>query len=358
MWAVPDPERWKRALRGSHTATIRMELWADGTILSEAAPFEGGSVTDEWVTGARRSLSTSIFLNRSWRRWLDNYSGLELRPYRGVRFSRHSLVECPMGRFPMRQPDIGRNTEAISVQCDDYFQRATASKFGGPTMSPGGRITLAIAQLLTQAGLPDARITATSTRSAAPVLLDGNERDQAVADLARSIAAEVYLDREGVPRIANARTIGAPTVDLGRLGYLIKLDISKVYNVVSVRSSASDVDFGTVTAAITWPEHPAHPYRLGSKKYPEYRVLNYASPLLLDAAQGIDAARTILARRAGQARTVQYSDIPDPSTDAGDTATGTTKDGREVAQIQTVVTPLTVQEMQVITTVSTQIEED
>ncbi len=360
MWQVADPEKWARAHAGSHTSTCRVELWSGSKMLSESAPVIDGAVTDDWViAGVRRSLTMTVPPTPAWLRWLTQDS-LEVRPYLGVRYSRILTDECPMGRYPLTQPERTMPAGPIPISVNDYSDWIEGADFvDTPVPRPAGKITDAIRWLVRGAGLPDPVNISTATERSGKVLLDQTRMD-AVAEAAKSVAVDVYMDRRGVPTIADSLTLDDPTSEIlvgdggTAVGVAVKPDPSKVYNVISVKSSATGVDFPAQVARITWEGHPAHPYRLGSRARPRERVFHYSSPLVTTPAQAMRAAQSILARKSAPARTTVYQSFPDPSRDAGDSAWGSTMTGSEVVQIDQVVHPFR-PAPSTITTVSTQL---
>lgn len=361
MWQVEDKERWDRAHGSSRVATCRVELWADGRLLTDSAPIDDGSVTDDWaITGVRRSLSLTVAPTRKWLAWLDN-DGLEVRPFLGNRFSRSLTMECPMGRFPLTPPEISRPLGPIQIHANDYYQWIDDADFQDkPVPRPAGYVTDAISWLVRGAGLPTPLNLSTSTEKSGRVTLD-QTRLQAVEDAAKSISGEVYVDRLGQVVIADARELDDPTSEIlttNAVGLSIKPDPMQVYNVVSVKSGAEGMqDVPARVARIDWEGHPAHPYRLGTPGRPRIRVLHYSSDLLTSVAQMDRAASTLLARKSAAARTTVYEAFPDPSRDAGDSIVGATITGAEVTQIASVTHPLRLSDgaTQQVTTVSTQL---
>lgn len=335
-----DPARWARAIRTHQQVRNRVEVWRAGTRLSSAAPFSTGEVTDQRVVaGQRRSLTLTV--PESWQRWFDD-GFIELRVFSGLRLSRGLVVECPLGRFPVLRPKRVWPAQDITINAVDYWQRVVNNNFGGPVMSPGGRIVNQAAQLMLEAGVGWPEITATNTSSAEAVLLEGT-RTEAVAGFMESTSAEAWIDREGVARIVDSQIIGVPTsaTDGNTESSALEPDWEKVYNQVAVRSSAQDVDFGTVTATIGYDAHPASPRKLGY-----VRTYNYSSPLLMNSDQGKAAASTLLQRVSALSQVYTYTCIPDPTRDAGDTI-----EGKTVSMIDTITHPLSLDGRQVITTV-------
>lgn len=340
-----DYDRFQRIIAGPHEATRRIEVWSDTECLTDSAPILDGEVIHDLVAaGVTRTLSLTAAPSRAWLRWLD-YGSLWIRVYRGVK-NRGRVMECPLGTFPLDPPEMTIPRSAIRLDAQDYSSYIDGADFTDkPVPQPAGRVVDAIAWLITGAGLPAPLITATSTGRSGEVLLDGT-RAEAVADGAQATSTEVYADRMGDMRIADARVLG-PATSVLRTGtggmvksVAIKPDMSKVINLVSVKSSAQGVEFPAQTAQITWTGHPAHPYRLGSPSRPKYKVLNWSSPLIDSPEAAVKAAQTLLARRSGAAVTRVYLAFPDPTKDAGDSSLGDTESGPIVQQIGQVTHPL------------------
>jgi hypothetical protein len=221
-------------------------------------------------------------------------------------------------------------------------------------MSPAGSAVEAISSLIRGARFGLAPDVLTSDYSDAPrILLDGKRQD-AITDLARARSFEVYFSRDGRCVIDDARQLVPSTSHAvggnGGTAASIRVDPdwSRVYNVVTCSSSASNVHFGPVEAAITWLRHPAHPDQLGA-----YRVFKHSSPNYRTRAQAQKAAATILRRVSGRAESYTYQVIPDPTRDAGDSIRGAISKGWRRWQIQSVTTPLQPGDLSTVVTVNT-----
>lgn len=363
MRDVIDNERFARALHGSHTVSSRIEVWADGTLLTESAPFIDGEVSDEWVTGIRRQLTLSVPPTRQWFKMLENFT-LEIRPYRGIIHAPGYRQEVPLGRFPVTPPSMGRPLDKIQFSAQDYYSRVVDADFTEAVMSPTVLVLDLIRWLFLGAGLPEPVVQTGGREIEVQILLERTRHD-ALVDAARRIQVEAFIDREGMPVIRDAVGITDPVADLltGKGGtvkkFTYKPDWSKVYNMVTVKSTYKDGPDAPQTASIGNPGHPASPQRMGGS-VPKYRVFKYSSKLVDSAAAGFELAEALLAKVSAAATTMEYECIPDPRLDAGDTVLGATMAGPAVAQIQSITTPLRADESQTITTVNTQpdVEDD
>jgi hypothetical protein len=350
---VDDPVRLARAVVAAHRVTSRVEVWSEGQQLAESASFEDWSVSHDWVVaGISRHLDLTVMPSRDWLRWFD-YPNLEVRPFRGVRYSGSASVECPLGVFPVLPPEMARPVSPIKVTVDDYYQRVVTADFSYPVMSADGRVVDTLVGLLAGAGLPGAQVTALAQQTSPATLLDKTRHD-AVVLFSKAANVETIIDRRGVPIVQDARVLGDPTSEIltgageAAVGVGVKPDWSRVFNMVSVTTSAQGVTFDPQLAAITNPDHPAHPSRIG------FRVKKYSSPLLMDPDAAAAAAWSILARVSAAARSYTYSCFPNPTIDAGDSVLGATMTGSEVSQVLNVTTPGTAKGgAQTITTVNT-----
>lgn len=358
MWwnTDDDYDRFSRALGRSHQVSTRIEVWSTTGMLADAAMWIDGSVTDEWVTGMRRTMSLTVPPTRRWMGWFANEARLEIRPFRGIRFSPALTIECPMGRFPVLPPERAVPAEEIKINAHDYWDFVKFSDFVGAAGSATGLIVDQLARLIRDARLPEP-IVATADRTTTPGVIFERTRHDAIEELATAIAAECYIDRLGRPVIAPLRLQTDATSEAltgsGNTVTGIQVDPNwdDVYNVVTAASTANDVDFPTQAAYIEWIDHPAHPNQVGWLK-----TLKITSPTLRDADQALDAARAKLVKVCAPASTVTYKCVPDPRRDASDSILGTTLDRDSVTtQIQKVTTPFKAGDDQTVETVTTRL---
>ena len=354
MFQTVDDDRFTGRLRGGKV-TCRVEVWSAGQPIEDDAPFVSGLVTDTWVmAGVRRNLSLTVAPSVDWLKWLE-LPLLELRPFRGIEFRAGDVSECPLGRFPVEPPERSLPAATLSIPQDDYYQRITDAKFSFPVQTSTQPVVSAIISLFYNsgsvfAGLRDPVNLSTTRGVAAGVLLERTRHD-AIVDYAKSFGLEVFVDRNGVPTIADAQVLGAPVVDLTAVAekVTVKPDSSKVFNQVAVTSSAQGVEF-PAQVAVVGADSPAAQWRIGAK------VLLYSSPVITTQAAALAAAKTILGKVSGAALTYTYVCAPDPRLDAGDSVMGPSPTGDTVVnQIAAVTHPLTVDGRQQVTTVSTQV---
>ena len=97
MWAVSDT--FGPALRQAHTVVVRVDAYLDEQLLAGDLAITGGTVTVHGGTGVRRTLSVTLADVTLWDT-LD-VMGVELRPYRGIRYPNGSTELVPLGRFSL-----------------------------------------------------------------------------------------------------------------------------------------------------------------------------------------------------------------------------------------------------------------
>lgn len=367
-WDTPeDPDRFGRAVRTTHTSTARVEVWSAGVPVAESAPFLDGSVTDEWVTGSRRSLTLTVPATRAWLRWLDIQAtpALELRVFRGIRFSRALTVECPMGVFPVLPPDQPiPGGPPIQITASDSWIKVGYGDFTTPELPPTRVATDIIRALIMGAGLPEptmllsspAIFATTSVDSSAPPIIQlyAGTRKQALEDAVAAAAGEAYIARDGTPMVTPVRQLEAATSEAvistgSAFGATVATDWSKVYNVVAARSTATDVSFPPQLAYVISTDHPAHPNNTGwTRTY----ALKSADLRTAEAASA--AAWAMLPKVAGPAQKITYRCNPDPRRDAGDSILGDTADGPRTNQIHSLDTPLR-KGLQMVTVMNTRL---
>ena len=348
MWRAEDPDRFAAAISRGGIVRNRVELWSAGEFVARV-PFSDGSVKDDWVTGIRRSLSLTVPSSRQWWQWME-LPRLELRPFRGVRYSKAEVEDCPMGRFPFLPPERSKpEGKDVTVAANDYWEWVSFADFPGAAGSSDGPVLDALSRLIRDAGLPQP-ILAASLNPFAPGVLFTGTRQQAVSDLASSVGVECYIDREGTPKIVDAPALGASVATLQARSVTVKPHWDKVYNLVSASSSAQGVSFDPIWVSLDWSGHPAHPNRVGWTKTYELK-----SPTIMTPEQAAVAGAATLAKVASLSRAVTFTCVPDPRLDSSDSVSGVTPDGVEVSQIQSVTTPLTAKGMQTVSTVATRI---
>lgn len=352
------------ALRGPHTALARVGVWRAGVQLIPDLAFSAGLVTvDGTQSGVRRKLDLTTARDGVSALWdLLAPVGTELVPYRGVRFPNGSTEWVPLGVFPVDAQAMSYAVEGtITLTAPDRWALVQRARFLQP-VTTSGQASLEALRLAQGAVATTAASSITSTATTRRQVWD-RDRDQAINDLARSVAGEVFFAVDGsilardIPRLT-----GAPvwSVDSGPRGVLTAAsrarDRSRTYNVVVVVDESTD---GSVPFApqIAYDDVPSSPTYTGGP-FGQVPVF-YSSPLLTTAAQAMAAARAILSRTTGLAAQLTLEGVVNPALDAGDVITVRLPDGRtELHLLDTVTIPLDTVTAQQMGTRSTRPEGD
>lgn len=335
----PVSELYGQAIRSGHTAFTTCAAYLGGNVIvgAEDLPIDvngGSSVTDTSAPGVRRTLDLEL-LPQPGLFELLRPAGVVLRPYSVVKTT-NGFESIPMGVFDIDSPSRGYGKDAsIKVSGSDKWGRIQRADFLYPSSSqPGVSVIDTIAYLIRTAlgfGEP-VNVTATSTAAVGALVWD-TDRSKAIMDLAESIGAWVYFDRDGVATIADLPTTASSktawTVDASPSGVLLSAqrsaDRSKTRNVVVVNSEKVD---GTALFGpqIVWDNDPNSPTYAGTDPPNATNVgpfgiavEKYSSPLLQTADQAIAAGKTILARLTGLNGTLSLTASRNHALDSLDT---------------------------------------
>lgn len=344
------------ALREAHTVVCRLDASYGGSRLVGDIPIVGGTVTVQPGTGVRRTLDVTLADEGLWST-LDTI-GVELHPYRGIRYPNGVVEEVPLGVFSLDamamsvRPGSGINVRAAP----DRWARVQRAAFEKPESSRRGNTLVEEIIRLVTAAVPGVTVRDLSS-SDAPVtrLVWDRDRAAAVADLATAAAVEVYFDNVGALVIRDAPKLSqAPawTVDASASGVLIDGDLSRdrarTYSVVVASMSAVDgrTPFAPQVVADTDPT--SRTYVGGAFGRVPYF---YSSPNLHNPAQARAAARALLNRVKAVNAQLNLAAVVHPGLDRGDVITVLTP-SRIVERhlVDTLTIPLDVGGVQQITT--------
>jgi hypothetical protein len=352
------------ALREAHTMVARVDAWYNGSMLASDLPIGGGEVRVNSGTGVRRQLDLTITDDSLWSE-LD-VIGVELRPYRGIRYPSGDEELVPLGVFSLDSQSMSvAPGGGISVRsAPDRWARVQRARFETPASSNVGALVSAEAARLISAAVPEATVTtaATSTVAVGSLVWD-RDRDRAIVDLLTSISAEAYVDHAGNVIIRDAPLLSQTpvwTVDASPSGVLLdgelRRDRSRTYNVVVVTDSRTDgsAPFAPQVAADTDPTSRTY---VGG---PFGRVPYYwSSPTVTTDGQAYAAAVTILNRVKALNAQLDVTAVVHPGLDRGDVITVLTTSGQsELHLVDSCGIPLTVRGTQPITTRSSRPDGD
>jgi hypothetical protein len=323
----PVTATFLQALRSAHTATIQVDAYRGGALISAKLPIDSkgaSNVTVDSGSAVRRVLNLTLVPQPGL--WdLLAPTGTELRPKRGIRYPSGDVEWVPLGRFVVDVQKMGyAPSGSLTLTAPDRWADVQRAQFEAPFKSlPGATVKSEMARLVTSA-IPGLTVlnTATSTSVLRPCVWD-RDRGQAVPDMGKAIGAEAFFDNDGALVIRDVPTLGAQTpdwlIDASETGVLLGADRErnrqKTYNVVVVASSATDgaAPFAPVIVADNDPTSPTY---VGG---PFGRVpYFYTSPLLTSGAQAAVAGQAILERVRGLAAQLTLESIVNPALDGGD----------------------------------------
>lgn len=361
MW--PTSSVFGQAIRDAHTMVVTVDAWYNGSPLVENMPIDGGSVRVSSGIGVRRTLDLTISDRSLWDT-LD-VTGIELYPYRGVRYPSGEVETVPLGVF-------GLDSQAMSLapsggiqvrSAPDRWARIQRAAFETPQTSQAGQFTVnEIARLAVQA-IPNVEvlITATSTATVGALVYD-RDRAKQMSDLATGISAEVFFDNLGRLIVRDAPLLSQTpvwTVDASPTGVLLDgeriRERSRTYSVVVVTDARTEGSVPFAPQVVADLDPTSRTYVNG----PFGRVPYFwSSPSIRTAAQASAAAATLLNRVKAVNAQIDVESVVHPALDRGDVITVVTPDTTELHLVDAVTVPLTVSGTQQITTRSSRPEGD
>jgi hypothetical protein len=347
---------------------VRCDAYRNGALIPGGRDLTifSGSVTDESRPGIKMQLGIELLPEPG--ETVDHLfdllapTGTELR-VRSTLLNTGDVV--PMGRFDVASQNMGYGSQGtLSLQADDKWVKVQRARFLTPFAStPGATITAQIVTLIRGAlgSSEPVNVTATSTALMGKVVWE-LDRDKAIIELAESIGAWVYFDRDGVATVADV-PVNQPPVwdDVPLLSASRSRDRSKTYNVVVVNPEKVDGTalFSTVTLQDTNPDSPTY---VGGAfgVVPTF----YSSPLLQNSAQAGKAGRAILNRVKGLNSQLTLSTVRNHALDVLDTiqvqlprTRWDTPGAVELHMVDKIVHPLTPEDSQSIDTRATRTDD-
>lgn len=333
-WPVPD---WfKQFMRSGYRLTYTVDASYAGTLVRQGLQPVGGSITDTIKPGVRRTLNLDLAPEAGLYDALAP-TGTQLAVTAHVTLTNNVIIDVPMGVYIIDQASLSEGGGKLSITAPDRWALVQRAKFLGPTSStPGSTVVQQIINLLRDViGANEAiAVTATSTLTVGALTWD-KDRDKAILDLATSIGAWVYCDRNGFFTIADQPRQSSTAnwlVDSSPSGVLVTLDRQKArtntYNVVVVDSSSTTTP--AFAAQYVWDSDPNSPTYAGPGSWgptpPAATSAGpfgqapyfYSDPNLSDATSALAAGAAILSRTVGSASAVNLTSVPNPAVDAFD----------------------------------------
>lgn len=345
--------RFLRALRVGGTVDISCTAWASGEYLG-TVPVTGGTVTvDASKVGVRRTMTLETTADQ----WdaLSAY-GIELRPFRGVRYADGTVERVPLGVFGIDAAKQAYGSDGkVSLTCADRFATVQRAQFETPETTSGSA-TSEISRLMLAPFVspPSSTISATSVVDATDSLFE-RDRGQAIAELCKAAACEAYFDTSGDVVVRDLPSLSSDydwAINSGDLGVMVsgskERNRQNAFSVVIV--TAADVDgfppFDPVTVEDDDPTSPT--YVSGNfGRVPFF----YSAPEIADEDQARLAGQGLLDQQRGRGAQLSLEAIVNPALEGGDIIAAVFDDGTtELHILDGFTVPLTIDGTQSITT--------
>lgn len=314
-----------RSLLSSHVLTAQVDSIGDPLPRAIDIPFSDGDVQVDATSRIRRVLRLTVpdptWMPATADDVLSPYSA-KLRVRQGVAYPDGTTEMVPVGVFRVQSVDGDEELGPLEVIGHSLESVVIDDRFESPRQASGASCVALIQTLITESN-PDATFIVTATSDqAVPNTIWDEDRWGAVEELATVIGAEVYCNPDGVYVIADvvdpATANPSVYISAGEDGSLksVARGFSRegVYNSVVVEGQALD-PAADPPRAVVRDTDAASPTRWGG---PFGKVVRFwRSPLANTVAACEKAARTILLRSLGLARTVTVESLPRPDIDAG-----------------------------------------
>lgn len=238
--------------------------------------------------------------------------------------------EVPLGVFVMTEVNVKEGLDGASMEIIgvDRSMRIARSLWVDPVgIVAGTTLSDAVGAVLSNRW-PDVELDLQSTASTVPALTLGVQGGSSsnpwvdVQKIAEAGGLEVYFDNGGVAVLASVNDPSSQTPletyvegeDAMVLDVSRRLSTDQTHNGVVVTGEGTNVE--PPVRAVLFDEDPASPtYRYGA--FGE-RPVFVSSPLVLTTADAIAVAGAELSKMKGAEENVEWSQICDPSLDAGD----------------------------------------
>jgi Domain of unknown function (DUF5047) len=347
-------------LAESHTISVRAVATspAHGSV---EVPVISGSVTVDSGSQTRRTATVGIADPALWP--ADAWGalsplGAELAVWYGIGLRGGNTEWVPLITGPVTNVKRTRpagTDDPITVEVSDRSATVAQARFDAPTQTIAGATTVAeITRLITEAMPSVGVLDYTANKTVAQVLDMERERwADGIEKLADSISAEVFCDQVGTFVIRPEPTLGGEVVwaitDDADYGVLVtqndEFTREMTYNKVVASGQRTDG-----TPPVFWAEPDVNPLSPTNIYGPlGVRTRFYSSPLLTTQGACMSAAKSLLARVAGQHLSVELDNIVNPTLDAGDVISLRHGGDTSLHIIDTVTIPLTPGDPQHIT---------
>lgn len=326
----PVTDRFLEEIQGSHEVYAYVDITGPNLDEMPETRVLGGGVTLDVTAQFRRYASITLVDSDGTLEELLVQPGVEVRPYRGVKYSDGTTEVCPMGVLRVSTIDLvdaGVGGRQVTIEAYDRSRTVTRDGFTVPyTIDAGTNLLDAIKAILERTfdGLEYDAMSTQMTTTAPKVYDASSDPWAACQDLAQSMGCDIYFDAVG-------RVVVAPPVDIDALpspafSYIegpgcTMLALEKKYSddpgyngVVLTGESVGD-DQPPVTS-IQWDEEPtSFTYHNGPYGEVPYFLQDENVKTQDDAD---NAASSILKGLLGFSYQINLTAVLNPALDAGD----------------------------------------
>lgn len=329
----PVSAAFKEAVRSSHVAVARAEVWGGDTVL-ETLPVQSGTVRVDARSVARRTADCAFWADRHDTSMVptDGFSALapfgnELRLYRGVRFSDGTEELVPLGVFIMTDVVVKESASGVEVRVAgvDRSWRVSTNPWTSAYSVPSADLAAAVSGILTNrwADIPLNFPTSTGVTIASLVLGTDTSSDpwKDAVSIAEKAGYDLFFDADGYCRLEQFPSLDVSGFD-AEYADGDEAVITEITRSISTWDTYNGLIFtveSSATAAIraeVYDEDPESPtYRYGAFGQ---RTKFLSTTTLLSSASATTAAALLLNRYIGAQEVVSWTQIVNPAHDAND----------------------------------------
>lgn len=332
-WPVSDA--FAAAVRHSHRAVVRCEVWSGLTVLA-ALEVTDGEVVEDQRRAVRRTCNLTLtdplgtLVPDSVGDLLTPLSN-EIRPYRGIRLADGTDELVPLGVFVLTDTVITDNGAlTIALTGSDRAQRIIDATLTDLLFIPAGQtVAQAISTILVDRwpACPPLQVQlgTAPTLTAAVTLDSGANAWTAAQKIATDYGLELFFDALGAPLlrvIVDPATVASSGVYTdGQEAVLLdaRRGLTRTDTYSGVVLTAESTQGSAAYRSVVWdldPNSPTYAYGpFGKKPYLQ------ASSNITNQSQADATAAGLLSRKRGTSESLEWTQIVDPSRQAGDVLT-------------------------------------
>ncbi|MGV9546853.1 DUF5047 domain-containing protein [Streptomyces ardesiacus] len=350
----PVSSTFLRTLATSHTMVARVDAYYAGQLVRSDIPFTSGTVTVDRGSKSRRKLSLTIsdpkLLPWGETDLLAPY-GQQLVVSRGIRYTNGDEEWVPLGTFRIDAPSGDVHFGPVTVTGTTMESALIDDKLQVPTTTRGmGGCVDAMTTLIRQT-IPNAAVANLTPGNRNPVVAvatwdAGNDRWDAITQIARAMSAEIYVDAQNRFVITNLPDVvnGPVAWDIadGEGGTLISsarsVSRTGVYNAV-VASGENTASGVAPVSGVARDTSPTSPTRWGG---PFGKVTKFiSSALWITAGDCQNAANFALYDAIAPNVETSLDTLPNPALEGNDIIRLTQGERKERFLVQSLTIPLT-----------------